>query len=253
MSTLLDIYSEPLFFWLVLGTTAVSMVSFLLFAVPWSLLAWKDPESLREYRIQRRSLPASRVVWPSVKRWFVNNVALTAVVVVAWPLIRHTAIHIGPLPPWYEFAWQIPFFILLDDFLYYWMHRTLHWGPLYRRIHSVHHRMSAPWAISAHYMHPVEFILTGLLMLLGPALVGAHIAVIWLWVVIRQWEAAEGHCGYDIPWNPTHKFPLYHGPAYHDFHHSRFTGNYAGALGYLDRFFGKYSRDYEKYREEHEG
>lgn len=245
---LADIYNDRLFALLVFGSTAVSMISFLVFAIPWTALAWLNPVSMRKYRIQKRPQSAARIVWPSVRRWLINNLLLTIVVVLSWPLLRLTSIHAGALPPWWVFAWQIPFFILLDDFLYYWMHRALHRPALYSRIHSVHHRMSSPWAISAHYMHPIEFILTGSLMLLGPALVGAHIAVIWVWICVRQWEAAEGHCGYDIPWNPTHWLPLYHGPAYHDFHHSKFHGNYAGALGYLDRYFGQYSRDYEKYR-----
>ena len=70
-------------------------------------------------------------------------------------------------------------------------------------------------------------------------LLGAHIYVVWLWVIIRQIEGADGHIGYDIPWNPAHLFPLYEGPVYHDFHHAKFKGNYAGFLPYLDRYLGK--------------
>jgi hypothetical protein len=104
----------------------------------------------------------------------------------------------GPSP--WELAWQVALFVYLDDFLFYWMHRALHQGWLFKRIHSVHHRIYTPWAITGHYMHPVEFVLTGSLMILGPLLVGSHLLTIFAWIVVRQWEAAEGHCGYALPW-----------------------------------------------------
>lgn len=70
------------------------------------------------------------------------------------------------------------FFVLLDDFLYYGMHRYMHENKwLLRNIHSV--------------------------------------------------------------WNPVHLLPVYEGPVYHDFHHAKFKGNYAGFLPYLDKYLGK--------------
>lgn len=37
---------------------------------------------------------------------------------------------------------QLVFFVLLDDFLYYWMHRYMHENKwLLRNVHSVHHRI----------------------------------------------------------------------------------------------------------------
>jgi methylsterol monooxygenase/4-alpha-methyl-delta7-sterol-4alpha-methyl oxidase len=97
-------------------------------------------------------------------------------------------------------------------------------------------------------MHWFEFSATASLMLLGPILIGAHLYVVYIWVAIRQFEAVDGHAGYDIPWNPAHWLPVYQGPVYHDFHHAKFKGNYAGFLPYLDRFMGNtYVADYLKY------
>ena len=47
---------------------------------------------------------------------------------------------------------------------------------------------------------------------------------LWLWFAFRQWEAAEGHCGYEFPWTPTHLFPGNDGARHHDFHHARVRG-----------------------------
>ena len=229
----------------------MSMGSFLVFALPLTWIAYKQPASLERYRIQqhRRARP-EKMLWPSVRKWLSNNLILTALILLVWPLLRLTSIHAGELPPWWEIAWQIAFFIVLDDFLYYWMHRAFHTETLYKRVHSVHHRMTTPWAISGHYMHPVEFVATTALMLVGPLIVGAHVMTIWLWVAFRQWEAAEGHCGYQLPWIPVHVLPFYDGAGYHDFHHAKFFGNYGGFLHWTDGVFGEYSEGWLAWREE---
>ena len=129
------------------------------------------------------------------------------------------------------------------------MHRWFHENKfLLKHVHSVHHRIRNTCGINGNYMHWIEFSATATLMLLGPMLIGAHLYVVWIWVVIRQFEAVDGHAGYDIPWNPAHWLPLYEGPVYHDFHHSKFKGNYAGFLPYLDRFMGNtYVKEYLTY------
>ena len=241
---LLEIYSEPLFWLFPVAGSAISMVAFLVFSVPMTLVAWADPPMLRGRRIQGARGNPQQWVWPSVRQWLVNNALLTTLVMASWPLLRLSGVHAGPWPPLWSIALQVVVFIYLDDFLFYWLHRALHTQGLYRRIHAVHHRLTTPWAIGAHYMHPVEFILTGTLTIVGPILAGSHIVVLWILVAFRQWIAAEGHCGYRIPWNPSHLFPGYGGNEFHDFHHSRFTGNYSGFLGYVDRIFGTTSEGY---------
>jgi plant 4alpha-monomethylsterol monooxygenase len=245
-----EAYRDPMFLKLALGANVVSMVAFLAFAIPMSLLAWKDPEWARRFRVQSRKPRAQDLVVPAVGYWLANNALLFAFVVVAWPVLRHGRIHEGPLPAWYVMLGQIVFFIYLDDFLYYFMHRAMHHGWLWKNVHAVHHRIHTPWAITGHYMHPIEFVLTAALMLIGPLLVGAHIVTVYIWVVIRQWEAAEGHSGYDFPWSPTHLLPGSDGALHHDFHHAKVKGNYAGFLSYLDRWFGTYVRGYAEAREE---
>jgi 4-alpha-methyl-delta7-sterol-4alpha-methyl oxidase len=150
----------------------------------------------------------------------------------------------APLPPWWVIAGQVVFFVYLDDFLYYWFHRTMHGRWLYKHVHGWHHRIVTPWAITGHYMHPLEYVLTGTVALIGPLLVGAHVVTLWVWFAFRQWEAAEGHCGYDFRWTPTHLFLGNDGARHHDFHHARVRGNYAGFFPIWDRVFGTYAKGY---------
>ncbi|MGP4953645.1 sterol desaturase family protein, partial [Psychrobacter sp. T6-1] len=170
----------------------------------------------------------------------INNIILASLLILVWPLLKLTGVHNGELPAWYFIIAQLVFFVLLDDFLYYWMHRYMHENKwLLKHIHSVHHRIHNTCGINGNYMHWVEYSLTATLTLVGPILLGAHIYVVWLWVILRQVEGADGHIGYDIPWNPAHLLPVYEGPVYHDFHHAKFKGNYAGFLPYLDKYMGK--------------
>lgn len=242
-------YQDPWFWEFPMATLAISTGVFILFAIPWTIIAWIEPKSLHKYKIQNKPFEFDRFFWPSIGRLFTNNFATIILLIAAWPIIKLTGIHTGEFPAWYIVIAQLIFFILLDDFLYYWMHRSFHENKwLLKNVHSVHHRIRNTCGINGNYMHWFEFSATASLMLIGPMLIGAHLYVVYIWVAIRQFEAVDGHAGYDIPWNPAHWLPVYQGPVYHDFHHAKFKGNYAGFLPYLDRFMGNtYVADYLKY------
>jgi len=59
-------------------------------------------------------------------------------------------------------VWFVAMFVLIPlwySFYFYWIHRLLHWPPLYKRVHALHHRNInlGPWSGMA--MHPVEHLL----------------------------------------------------------------------------------------------
>jgi 4-alpha-methyl-delta7-sterol-4alpha-methyl oxidase len=248
LETWLAAYRDPMLLRFAVATNVLSMGAFLLFAIPMSVIAARDPAWARPYRIQSRKPRAQDLVGPSLWAFLRNNLILFALVLAAWPVLRKLGIHDGPMPAAWVIVAQVVFFIYLDDFLYYFVHRAMHRGLLWKHVHSVHHRIHTPWAITGHYMHPIEYVTTASLMLVGPLLVGAHLVPLFVWVTIRQWEAAEGHAGYDFPWSPTHLLPGSHGALHHDFHHAKVKGNYAGFLAYVDRLFGTYAKGYEEAR-----
>jgi len=125
--TLLASYDEALFWLFPVGASVVSMTAFVLFALPLTLVAHRDPASLRRYRIQPRRKSSQPIVWRSIRLWLLNNAIMTVMVVISWPLLlRHCGVHAGPLPAWWVIVLQLAVFIYLDDFLYYWMHRAMH-------------------------------------------------------------------------------------------------------------------------------
>ena len=89
--------------------------------------------------------------------------------------------------------------------------------------------------------------------LAGPALLGSHLHVLWLWIALRQFEAVDAHCGYQLPWSPLHWLPGYDGAGYHDFHHAKYKGNYAGFFGHLDRWLGTQSPGFTAWAERRKG
>jgi sterol desaturase/sphingolipid hydroxylase (fatty acid hydroxylase superfamily) len=91
-----------------------------------------------------------------------------------------TALH-GRLPletdpfVWYLQAPRLAACVVIVDLWFYWTHRALHWPPLYRTVHKIHHRFTAPCAVVAVYAHPLEFALGNLAAVaLGPVLTNAH-------------------------------------------------------------------------------
>lgn len=242
-------YQEELFWLFPVATNVIGTVAFLILATPWTVLAYIDPPSLRKYKIQQKPFNVKKWLWPSLWHLLRNSLLAFVLTGISWPLLRLSGVHAGPLDPWYIIVLSIIFFIFLDDFLYYFMHKAFHTKWLYKKVHSVHHRPTNPVAIAGNYLHPVEYVATISLLLIGPLLLGSHVVTIYIWIIFRQLEATDGHCGYDIPWSPANFIPFYHGPAYHDFHHKVFTGNYAGFLPHMDKFFYGYAKgflDYEK-------
>lgn len=247
LHTVIGWYREPLFWLFPVATGLISMFMFLAFAGPLTWLAGRDPAWARKYKIQSRH-DRHVSIRDALRQWFINNSQALVTASLLWPLFRLSGVHAGPLPAWWMIAAQLLFFVYLDDFLYYWFHRGMHTRFMLKHVHGVHHRIYAPRAIAGHYMHPAEYGLTGLVVLAGPLLVGSHVLTIWLWVTFRQWEAAEGHCGYDFPWSPTKWLPFSDGAVHHDFHHAKVKGNFAGFLRWTDKTFGTLVPGYETER-----
>jgi len=144
----------------------------------------------------------------------------------------------GPLPAFSQLLWQIPAFLVIEDFYFYWMHRFLHWKKIYKYVHKVHHEHKSPFGITAEYAHPIETVVLGLGTLLGPLLLCRHLFTLWVYLGVRLWETVEDHSGYDVPFNPTNLIPFWGGPVHHDFHHKTFDGPYSSIFTYCDYLFG---------------
>merc|ERR1711934_617800 len=60
---------------------------------------------------------------------------------------------------WATPAWSVTWLLLIPiwrEFHFYWIHRMIHWKPLYRTVHYLHHKNVNPGPWSGLSMHPVE-------------------------------------------------------------------------------------------------
>jgi sterol desaturase/sphingolipid hydroxylase (fatty acid hydroxylase superfamily) len=120
---------------------------------------------------------------------------------------------------------------------FFFIHRAIHWPPLYRWIHSIHHNSINPSPWSSLSMHPVEsfaYFAVAFWHLVIPsnpivALFQLHIAGL---------GAVNGHIGFD-KLELTDESALDSHAWAHYLHHKYFEVNYGGdGLIPLDRWFG---------------
>jgi 4-alpha-methyl-delta7-sterol-4alpha-methyl oxidase len=228
---------------LVLVPPLLSVVSFSLlatiFCVPQLL------ESQRAHKLQPKYPPFAKTLRRSLLWFAINSVASLMLSLLMWPIYRRTELHSGALPPWYIAVAELLFFMVLDDALFYFSHRLLHSRLLYAKVHSWHHRVFAPFSFTGALMHPIEWLIISGMILVGPIIVGAHVYVLWVWVVLRQWGNAELHSGYVGPWRVLSRLPFAGGTAHHDLHHARIAGNYASMFNWWDRWLGTELTSYD--------
>jgi sterol desaturase/sphingolipid hydroxylase (fatty acid hydroxylase superfamily) len=135
-------------------------------------------------------------------------------------------------------AWQMLTFLFCEDISFYFMHRLLHTSFLYKHVHKYHHSFHHSVSIAATAAHPVEFIVGNTIpFILGPRLIGAHLGVMWSWMILRMCSATEGHSGFSFPYSPFELLPT---AEFHDAHHSLNTGNYGSFFPLWDLVFGTY-------------
>ncbi len=139
-------------------------------------------------------------------------------------------------PIWFVCLW---FFVpLLHEFHFFCVHRLIHWPPLYRNVHKVHHRNINPGPWSGISMHPFEHLIyfSGFLIYW---IVPAHPLHFMHLSLMAGLSPAQGHTGFDRV--VTGKTSALHLPYYaHYLHHRLFEVNYADGTIPLDKWFGSF-------------
>lgn len=139
-------------------------------------------------------------------------------------------------------VWFVALFLLIpiwESFYFYWIHRLLHWPPLYRRVHSVHHRNVnvGPW--SGLSMHPVEHVIY-LGSVLIHFIVPANPVHILFHMQYLTLTAATTHSGFEgLLVEDKNRLAL--GTFHHQMHHRYFECNYGSLEVPWDRVFGSFN------------
>jgi len=231
---------------------ATGIMSFLLHeifyfgrCVPWIIV--DSIPYFRKYKIQEAKVPTKAEMWKCTKYVLLTHFTIELPQIWGFhPLAEYfgMATHQVPFPKWTTIVPTIIGFFFSEDFFHYWAHRALHWGPLYKNIHKLHHEFSAPFGLAAEFAHPLEILILGTGTVGGPLLWcilsggNLHIITMYIWIVLRLFQAVDAHSGYDFPWSLQHIFPLWSGADHHDYHHESFMGCYSTSFRHLDYIFG---------------
>mmetsp|Transcript_6182 Transcript_6182/g.11020 ORF Transcript_6182/g.11020 Transcript_6182/m.11020 type:complete len:275 (-) Transcript_6182:2261-3085(-) len=231
-------YSENV---LLIGGMFISLVlGYFLGSLPYIILDTLQIESLQKYKIQSGKYPSrSEMLKTSMSLMMLFCGVMLPMIILGTPAFKLLGMRFDlPLPRWNSIVIQVLFFFIVEDFLNYWFHRWLHTPWAYKNIHSVHHENTSPFALSATYAHPIEVILLGIPTFTGPFLVQPHLFTLWIWLMMRQYEAIDIHSGYEFPWNINSVFKFYAGAEHHDYHHYMFSGNFASVFTWCDKLYG---------------
>ncbi|MEM7122527.1 MAG: sterol desaturase family protein [Pseudomonadota bacterium] len=138
-------------------------------------------------------------------------------------------------------VWFVVLFFLTPiwiSFHFYWVHRWLHWPPLYKRAHALHHRNVnvGPW--SGLSMHPIEHVIFFSSILIH-FVVAAHPIHILFHMQHQALTAATSHTGFEgLTVKDKNRLAL--GTFHHQMHHRYFRCNYGNLEMPWDKWFGSF-------------
>jgi len=249
------------YLWIGNPIIATGLMSFLMHeivyfgrCIPWIII--DAIPYFRKWKLQPNKVPSSQEQWECTKQVLFSH--FTIELPAIW-LFHPMAESVGmstwqvPFPSWKAMVPQILFFFFFEDLFHYLAHQALHTGILYKHIHKLHHKYSAPFGLAAEYAHPAEVFILGQGTILGPILYCAfakdlHILTVYIWIVLRLFQAIDAHSGYDFPWSLHNIIPFWSGADHHDFHHMAFTNNFSTSFRWWDRICGTDNkfREYKK-------
>jgi len=160
----------------------------------------------------------------------------------SWRHLGWTQMYLDPL----EYSlWYLPFsamiYLFAQDTWFYWTHRAMHWPPLFRLAHSVHHDSRRPTAWAAMSFHLIEAV-TGAVVI--PALiflVPIHIGMLGLVLAIKTVMGVTNRMGWEMfpRWFVHSRFGNWVITAsHHEHHHEEYRCNYGLYFRFWDKLCG---------------
>jgi sterol desaturase/sphingolipid hydroxylase (fatty acid hydroxylase superfamily) len=131
--------------------------------------------------------------------------------------------------------------ILIHDTYFYWTHRWMHHPSVYRWVHAVHHRSTAPTPWAAFAFHPIEAVIESGSLVPLVWLVPLHPGAILISVIYLALMNVLGHLGYEFfpAWVArTGLWDWQNVTTHHDWHHRTMRGNYSLYFNFWDRVCG---------------
>ena len=168
------------------------------------------------------------------------TMAYAAPVATAWEVLARVMYARGVFVQ-IDFAGHPVWFVLLFPLLtfcqsahFFVIHRALHWKPLYRWVHAVHHRNISPTSWSGLSMHPFEHLLYFSTMAFFFVLPSHPVHMLFLFF-FQLLAAPSGHSGFEAV-SIAGRRVLSLDTFFHHLHHRYFECNYGSGEFPLDRW-----------------
>ncbi|MEM9584232.1 MAG: sterol desaturase family protein [Pseudomonadota bacterium] len=131
--------------------------------------------------------------------------------------------------------------ILLHDAWFYWSHRALHYPPIFRRFHRLHHRSHSPTPFTSYSFDIGEAVVNAVYLPLALLVIPAHPIVLFIFVTHMMLRNALGHCGVEVFPARRDGRPLLGWMTtvtHHDLHHAHAGYNHGLYFAWWDKWMG---------------
>ena len=131
-------------------------------------------------------------------------------------------------------------YLVINDFISYWLHRAEHSVPFLWQFHSVHHASEELNYLTASRVHPFSKLMWGFVGILLLIVLGVPPTMWLLLTLVQTLLATVQHA--ELDWSYGRLYPVLVSPVFHRLHHSRdrrdFDKNYSQLFGIWDHLFG---------------
>ncbi|HEX5669309.1 MAG TPA: sterol desaturase family protein [Chitinophagaceae bacterium] len=232
--------------------TAILLVYYLLPAWMSYMIFYRwENEKWQNSQIQKTGHTKS-----SIKReiaWSISTVLIFSILAttgVYWINQGYTKVYFEiPDRGWPYLVLSILIYIVLHDSYFYWVHRLMHWRPVFKWVHKTHHLSHTPSPFASLSFSPAEAVLQFGINLIMIFLVPLHPLAIGIFAIYNTVINTAGHTGIEIVpaffvrnWFFKHGLTVTH----HDMHHSHMNCNYGLCFDFWDRIMGTINEHYKQ-------
>jgi len=150
---------------------------------------------------------------------------------------------------WLYYFFSIGLMIVAHDTYFYWTHRLMHWKPVFRVVHKVHHLSLNPTPFAAYAFHPIEAVIEISIIPLVAFTIPHHTTAIVIFSLYSLFMNVSGHLGYEFfpKGFASHWLFKWHNTAtHHNMHHRLIKCNYGLYFNVWDRLMKTNHPTYEE-------
>ena len=142
-------------------------------------------------------------------------------------------------PVWFWLS--IPVMLVLHDTYFYWTHRFMHWKPVFKHVHRVHHLSHDPSPLAAYAFHPLEAVIEAGIAPLIALVLPVHRDAFVIFLTLQLFMNVLGHLGFELYPRGLLRTPLgwlLNTATHHHQHHQKTNWNFGLYFNVWDRLLG---------------